>query len=61
MNTYYGYTLVVVGAVPFHVLGDHVESMAGPDITDGVTALVGRAVDGVCGAGAPLVVGQGGV
>ena len=35
--------------------------MAGPDVTDGVAALVGGAVDGVGGAGAPLVVGQRGV
>lgn len=35
--------------------------MAGPHVTDGVTALVGGAVDGVGGAGRPLVVGQSGV
>lgn len=46
---------------PFHVLGDHSEGVAGPYITDGVAALVGRAVEGVGWAGAPLVVGQGGV
>lgn len=47
--------------LPFHVLGDHVEGVAGPDIANGVAALVGGAVDGVGGAGAPLVVGQSGV
>lgn len=47
--------------LPFHVLGDHVEGVAGPHVADGVAALVGRAVDGVGGAGAPLVVGQSGV
>lgn len=35
--------------------------MAGPHVADGVAALVRRAVEGVGGAGAPLVVGQGGV
>lgn len=47
--------------LPLHVLGDHVECVAGPDVADGVAALVGGAVDGVGGAGAPLVVGQSGV
>lgn len=47
--------------LPFHVLGNHVEGVAGPDVTDGVAALVGGAVDGVGGAGAPLIVGQSGV
>lgn len=45
--------------LPFHVLGDHVEGVAGPHVTDGVAALVRRAVEGVGGAGAALVVGQG--
>lgn len=35
--------------------------MARPHITDGVAALVGRAVDGVGWAGRPLAVWQGGV
>lgn len=35
--------------------------MAGPNVTDGVAALVGGAVEGVGWAGAPLVVGQRGV
>lgn len=35
--------------------------MARPHIADGVAALVGGAVDGVGGAGAPLAVGQGSV
>lgn len=47
--------------LPFHVLGDHVECVAGPDVTDGVAALVGGAADGVGGAGAALVVRQSGV
>lgn len=47
--------------LPFHVLGNHFEGVAGPYITDGVAALIGRAVEGVGWAGAPLVVGQGGV
>lgn len=47
--------------LPFHVLGHHVEGVAGPHVTDGVAALVRGPVDGVGGAGAPLVVGQGGV
>lgn len=47
--------------VPFHVLGNHLEGVAGPHVTDGVAALVRRAVEGVGWAGAPLVVGQGGV
>lgn len=47
--------------LPLHVLGHHTEGMAGPDVTDGVAALVGGPVDGVGGAGRPLAVGQGGV
>lgn len=47
--------------LPFHVFGDHVESVSGPDVTDGVAALVGGAVDGVGRAGLSHVVGQGGV
>lgn len=46
---------------PFHELCDHVKGVAGPDVADGVAALVGRAVDGVGGAGAPLIVWQSGV
>lgn len=44
--------------LPFHELGHDVEGVASPDVTDGVAALVGGAVDGVGGAGGPLVVGQ---
>lgn len=47
--------------LPFHVLGNHIEGMTGPHITNGVAALVGRPVDGVGGARAPLVVGESGV
>lgn len=47
--------------LPFHVLGDHSEGVARPHVTDGVAALVGGAAEGVGGAGAPLVVGKGGV
>lgn len=35
--------------------------MAGPHVADGVAALVRGTVDGVGGAGAPLVIGKGGV
>lgn len=44
--------------LPFHVLGHYIQSMSGPDITNGVTALVGRPVDGVGRAGAAHVVGK---
>lgn len=47
--------------LPFHELGHHPEGVAGPHVTDGVAALVGGAGQGVGGAGAPLVVGEGGV
>lgn len=47
--------------LPFHVLGDHSEGVERPHVTDGVAALVGGAAEGVGGAGAPLVVGKGGV
>lgn len=49
------------GYLPFHVLGDHIEGVTGPHITNGVAALVGGSVDGVGGARAPLVVGESGV
>lgn len=41
---------------PFQVLGDNSQSVQSPDVADGVAALVGRALDGVGGAGAALVV-----
>lgn len=48
-------------SLPFHVLGDHSEGVARPHVADGVAALVGGAAERVGGAGAPLVVGKGGV
>lgn len=47
--------------LPFHVVGHHPEGVAGPHVADGVAALVRGTVDGVGGAGAPLVIRKGGV
>ena len=45
--------------LPLEVLPYDGQGMLGPDVRDGIAALIGWSIDGICGLWSPLIVWQG--
>ncbi len=53
--------MLCIVSSPLEVLADDVECVSGPEVRDGVAALVGWSIEGVGGTRGPLIVGNGSV